>query len=224
MMEPHDFLDDDLRNDAALFVLDAHKVEDARTYRLHLAHCDVCRAEVESLARTARDLTLLAPERAPPGELWKRVLERVRKADARTLSDRADELPAQDRAAESTQIWKTWTSDAGGNTPAFTFLAADAGHFEPTAVAGIEARKLFVDHENDRVTMLVRMQPGTAYPEHVHADVEECFVLSGDLSVGELRMSVGDYQRAEIGSKHAVQSTENGCMLLLVSSLHDELV
>jgi anti-sigma factor ChrR (cupin superfamily) len=181
---------------------------------LHLAHCDVCRTEVESLGRTARDLTLVAPERAPPPELWQRVLQRVRKGEPRAEPERA----------RTTQIWKTWSSDARGATPDFTFLAADTGGFEPTAVAGIEARKLFVDQENDRVTMLVRMQPGTAYPEHIHADIEECFVLSGDLSVGEQRMLAGDYQRAETGSRHAVQSTERGCLLLLVSSLSDELV
>lgn len=217
-MEPHDFLDDDLKNDAALFVLDALKVEDARSYRLHLAQCEACRREVDSLSRTARDLALLAPERTPPADLWQRVLQRIRKNDPRVQPDR----PAE--AAVSTQVWRAWESDTDGNTPDFTFLAAGAGRFEPTAVQGVEARKLFVDRENDRVTMLVRMQPGASYPRHVHADVEECFVLSGDLSVGTHRMHAGDYQRAESGSMHAVQSTENGCVLLLVSSLHDELV
>ena len=210
MMQPHDFLDDDLKNDAALFVLDAHTVDFARSYRLHLAHCDVCRAEVETLSRAARDLTLVAPVMTPPPELWQRVLQRVQKSET--------------RSGEATQIWKNWSSDARGSTPDFTFQAADAQAFEPTAVPGIEARKLFVDREQGRVTMLVRMQPGASYPPHVHADFEECFVLSGDLSVGTQRMNAGDYQRAETGSTHAVQSTEKGCVLLLVSSLHDELV
>jgi quercetin dioxygenase-like cupin family protein len=218
MMEPHDFLDDDSKNDAALFVLDAHTVEFARSYRLHLAHCEVCRAEVETLSRTARELTLVAPERTPPPDLWQRVLQRVRKTDPRARADGDGARP------EATQIWKNWTPNAHGETPDFTFLASDAGAFEPTAVPGIAARKLFVDHENGRVTMLVRMQPGASYPPHVHADVEECFVLAGDLSVGTQRMNAGDYQRAETGSTHAVQSTEKGCVLLLVSSFHDELV
>ncbi len=216
-MEPHDFLDEHLKNDAALFVLDSKTPEESRSYRLHLGQCDVCRAEVESLSRTARDLALVGPERTPPPDLWNRVLARVRKSDPRVQPDHAA------KPHESTQIWKTWAPDSRGDTPDFTFLASGEGAFEPTAVAGIEARKLFVDRENDRVTMIVRMSPGSAYPRHVHADVEECFVLSGDLLVGTHRLKAGDYQRAETGSTHAVQSTENGCVLLLVSSLHDEL-
>ncbi|GEM_PF-773042 len=238
-MEPHDFLDDDLKSDAALFVLDAFKVEEARAYRLHLAQCRTCRSEVESLARTARDLALVAPERTPPKDLWQRVLARVRKSDLRANpdsdADSAEPALRPESVVESstdrshagrsaTQIWKHWSPNAEGKTPDFTFLAASEGGFEPTDVPGIEAKKLFVDRENDRVTMLVRMQPGTAYPRHVHADFEECYVLSGDLSVGAQRMNAGDYQRAETGSLHAVQSTEHGCMLLLVSSLHDELI
>jgi len=37
-------------------------------------------------------------------------------------------------------------------------------------------------------------------------------------------MHAGDYQRVEVGSEHPVQSTENGCLLFIVSSLHDELL
>lgn len=235
-MEPHDFLDDDLKNDAALFVLDAHKTEEARAYRLHLAQCGVCRTEVASLALTARALALVAPERTPPKDLWQRVLARVRKTDLRASHDRADLASSDANAAgttptagagrshATTQIWKNWAQEEHGKTPDFVFLAGDEGGFEATDVPGIEAKRLFVDRENDRVTMLVRMQPGSAYPRHVHADFEECFVLAGDLSVGTHRMKAGDYQRAETGSLHAVQSTEKGCMLLLVSSLHDELI
>jgi len=76
-----------------------------------------------------------------------------------------------------------------------------------------------------RDAMLVRMAPGTSYPRHVHAGPEECFVLEGDLAVGDgLRLVAGDYQRMESGSRHPDQSTEGGCLLLLISSLNDELV
>jgi len=72
--------------------------------------------------------------------------------------------------------------------------------------------------------MMVRMAAGTSWPAHIHAGPEECYVLAGDLRVGELHMHAGDFQRAEAGSRHGVQSTEGGCTLLLVSSLHDTLV
>jgi len=222
-MEPHEFLDDDLRNDAALFVLDSFKEDEARVYRLHLPQCDVCRREVESLARTAGHLALIGPVKTPPADLFARVLARVR----RTEASRQPDAPKSQVKPESpgTQIWKSWAPDSGAAVPEFTFLTGDHGSaFEPTAIAGIEARKLYVDAENDRVTMIVRMEPGTSYPPHVHAAVEECYVLSGDLAVGVQQMRAGDYQRAEAGSRHERQSTTGGCTLLLVSSLHDELI
>ena len=89
---------------------------------------------------------------------------------------------------------------------------------------GVEARRLFVDSESDRVTMLVRMAPGSSYPAHVHGGPEECLVISGDLRIGPQHMKCGDFQRAVPGSTHVVQSTDEGCVLLIVSSLHDEIL
>ena len=37
-------------------------------------------------------------------------------------------------------------------------------------------------------------------------------------------MHAGDYQRASGRSIHPVQSTDGGCLLLIVSSLRDEMV
>lgn len=221
-MEPHDFLDDDLRDTAALHVLGALGLEEARVFRLHLGHCDVCRAEVASLARTSHDLLLLAPRETPPPGLFDRILDRIGRSDPRGTADRAPAARAEDPDPARTQVWKSWDASA---REAFTFVAAaqDAG-FEPTDIAGIEARRLFVDPANDRVTMIVRMRPGTAYPRHRHAAAEECYVLAGELRVGDQILCAGDYQHAEAGSVHAVQSTETGCVLFLVSSLHDELV
>lgn len=223
-MEPHVFLDEDLRGDAALFVLEALEPAQARAYRLHLARCEACRVEVESLAASARELHALAASEPVPRGLWERVVERIRSGGG-PPDGAGGSRSARDPRPGATQIWKHWDSDASGIRQDFTFLAADDSGFEPTAVPGIEARKLFVDRAQDRVTMIVRMQPGTAYPPHIHGDVEECFVLSGDLRVGDSQeLRAGDYQRAEKGSRHAVQSTRHGCVLLLVSSLSDELV
>jgi anti-sigma factor ChrR (cupin superfamily) len=230
-MRSHDFLDDDLRETAALFVLDALEPEDARVWRLHLVRCAVCRGEVASLTASARELVQLAPVETPPPGLWDRVLERIRAVPPETASPNAvspDGAPAADRvvqgtAAASGQVWKAWADSSGVDRAGFLFVGMDDVGFEPTGFEGIEARRLFVDHDHDRVTMLVRMRPGACYPGHVHAAAEECYVVAGDLFVGDRRMHAGDFQRAEPGSRHPVQSTEKGCVLLLTSSLHDEL-
>ena len=96
--------------------------------------------------------------------------------------------------------------------------------FELTHLAGIEVKPLYVDAANRRVTMLVKMAPGTSYPAHRHATSEECFVVSGEIKVGDRTLYAGDYQVAAQGSLHGVQSTEKGCVLFIVSSQDDELV
>jgi quercetin dioxygenase-like cupin family protein len=233
-MQIHEFLDDDLRDSAALFVLDSMEPDDARAYRLHVLQCNVCRREVESLARSARDLALLAPVEQPSPQLFGRVLERIRGGDAtrpvlsRGVSNQGSVTTKAAERVEASegnpaQVWKAWSDSGGIDRAGFLFVGGAEGGFEPTGFEGIEARRLFVDHDNDRVTMLVRMRAGARYPGHVHASAEECYVVSGDLHVGDRRMHAGDFQRAEPGSLHPVQSTENGCVLLLTSSLHDEL-
>ncbi len=224
-MQIHEFLDDDLRETAALFVLDSLEPDSARAYRLHVLQCDVCRREVESLARSARDLALLAPTQAPPRELWERVIARVRaRGPERRSEPTAPAASEHHDRGDHGQVWKAWADSTGVDRAGFLFVGSSENGFEPTGFEGIEARRLFVDHDRDRVTMLVRMKAGARYPGHVHADAEECYVLAGDLHVGDRRMHAGDYQRAEAGSTHPVQSTDGGCVLLLVSSLHDELV
>ena len=119
-------------------------------------------------------------------------------------------------------MWKHW--DASGTWPE-GYIAAGAGSWEETSLAGISVKKLHVDAEQDRVTMLVRMAPGTSYPAHRHGGAEECYVLEGDLRVSDsLHMHANDFQRVEAGSVHREQSTDDGCLLLIVSSLSDELL
>ncbi len=96
--------------------------------------------------------------------------------------------------------------------------------FERTGIEGIETKTLFVDPTRRRVSMMVRMAPGTSYPAHRHAALEECFVVAGELHVGERLLRAGDYQVAAQHSIHEVQSTERGCLLFIVSSQDDELV
>ena len=56
-------------------------------------------------------------------------------------------------------------------------------HPEPQwrAVAqGITCKLLSTDTDSDRVSMLVRLSPGTSYPPHRHASVEELYLLEGN--------------------------------------------
>jgi anti-sigma factor ChrR (cupin superfamily) len=205
-MSRHDLLDDAARETCALAALGVLTPDEATAFEAHAADCPACRAERESLRALAAGLAGLAPAADPPERLWSRIAERVR----------SQPQPAPDPR----QPWRAWSADAAAE---LFSLPAAAGAWEPAGAPGVQARRLFVDHAAQRVTMMVRMEPGASYPAHRHAQAEECFVLSGDLWTGSVRLRAGDYQRAEQGSRHPVQSTEGGCMLLLVSSLGDTL-
>jgi anti-sigma factor ChrR (cupin superfamily) len=210
----HDEPTDEIRERAALHALGVLEAEEARAFEAHLAAgCAVCLAEVRAFADVAGELALLAGETAPPPSLREKLMAGL---------DRPSE-PAGGYSASSrpVQVWKEWRSDR--SDPWF-LLRAGEGEWAETGVRGVSVRRLFVDTARQTTTMMVRMAPGTSYPSHRHADAEECFVLEGDLHVGDTVMHAGDYQRVEASSVHGVQSTEGGCTLLIVSSLHDEIL
>jgi anti-sigma factor ChrR (cupin superfamily) len=82
-------------------------------------------------------------------------------------------------------------------------------------------RVLAIDAAADRFTALVRMAPGANYPAHRHGGPEECFVLEGDLRHEERVMRAGDYEWVAAGSHHGPQTTAEGCLVLIHSSLSD---
>ncbi len=206
-MSRHVRLDDDARDQAALFALGSLPAAEAARMEAHLAECPECRAEVDALASVVGDLALAAPGIEPPPGLRERVLARAR---------------AEKREAPAAQPWKEWTSTEGAGE--FSLALAAQGTWDRTAFQGVETRRLFVDRAGDRITMLVRMAPGSSYPSHRHGGPEECYVLQGVLRSGDLRMEAGDYKHAAEGSVDPVQSTEEGCLLLIASSAHDELL
>lgn len=202
--------DDDHEGDAALHALGALAPAAALAHEAHLAACRACRDGAAALAATAAELALVAPAAPAPPGLKARILSRIAEA--------AITAPA----GTPVQTWKEWRPEERDRRPC---LRAEEGPWEPTGCPGIEVRRLFLDPARDRVTMLVRMAPGAAYPAHRHGGDEECYVLSGDLRVGpDLVMRAGDFQRVPDGSRHPVQSTEGGCLLYLSSSLSDELL
>jgi anti-sigma factor ChrR (cupin superfamily) len=72
--------------------------------------------------------------------------------------------------------------------------------------------------------MLVRLAPGTDYPRHRHAGVEELHLLHGELMIGDKKLYPGDYNRAEADTvDHRVWS-ETGCTCVLLTSTKDVLL
>lgn len=88
---------------------------------------------------------------------------------------------------------------------------------------GILTKLLAADDEHHRVSMLVRLEPGTAYPPHRHAGVEELHLLDGVLIVDDRTLRPGDYIRALPGSADGLVQSETGCTCVLITSTLDEI-
>jgi len=89
--------------------------------------------------------------------------------------------------------------------------------------SGISCKLLATDAEKERVSMLVRLTPGTAYPPHRHAGVEELYMLDGELMIDDKRLYPGDYNRAEPGTGDQHVWSETGCTGVLLTSTRDIL-
>jgi hypothetical protein len=91
------------------------------------------------------------------------------------------------------------------------------------AAPGIFCKLLSTDKERGRVSMLVRLAPGTEYPPHVHAGEEELHMLHGELLVNDTKLVAGDYLRSNAGSRDHRVWSETGCSGILITSIHDRL-
>jgi quercetin dioxygenase-like cupin family protein len=88
---------------------------------------------------------------------------------------------------------------------------------------GISCKLLATDTASTRVTMLVRLAPGVAYPPHSHAGVEELHLLEGELWIGDRKLHPGDYNRGEPGTGDSYVFSETGCTCVLITSFNDIL-
>jgi anti-sigma factor ChrR (cupin superfamily) len=195
---------DDLHELASLYALDALAQEEKAAYEAHLgAGCAVCVAEVASFQKVTGAIGLSVDPVSPRAELRERLMETI----ARKPQPRAQESPVVLYEKDGVMIARpsemTW---AAGELP------------------GVFLKILFNDTTRGYTTAMVRMTPGTRYPRHKHAGVEELYLLEGDLCVGDMAMRAGDYCRGEAGSIHEEIATENGCLFVVTSSDQDQLL
>jgi len=86
---------------------------------------------------------------------------------------------------------------------------------------GIECKLLATDTESDRVSMLVRLAPGAAYPARTYAGVRELHLLDGELGIDERKLLPGDCHYGAPGAGDQRAWSETGCICLVVTSTKD---
>lgn len=184
---------------AVLYALGALDAEEARAFEEHLGGgCEACAAEVEGLADVCGALALAQPPRTPPTSAREKLLARV-----------AGESRAASTAAGALDL---------------LVVRAGEGAWVETSDPGVFIKQLFVDHEHDTYTTLVRMSPGARVPAHRHRGVEQCLVLEGDLRSVANILVAGDFNCAPAGSIHDELTTERGALLLIVAPESYEVI
>ena len=104
--------------------------------------------------------------------------------------------------------------------PGYQFVHAVEGEWQEMA-PGIVAKILSMDETRQRVTALVRMEKGSSYGDHRHALTEELYVIEGSCYCGGRLLKAGDYHRAEAGSIHLDTHTDEGSLMLLITSVQN---
>jgi quercetin dioxygenase-like cupin family protein len=105
--------------------------------------------------------------------------------------------------------------------PGYSFILAKDGAWKEIA-QGISAKVLNMDPDRQRVTALVRMAPGSRYDNHRHTRTEELVVIEGSCYCGGKLLQKGDYHRAEAGSIHLDTYSDDGSLMLMITSVQNE--
>ena len=138
----------------------------------------------------------------------------------RTASNFLRTLVIRSMTSERVRYWKAKIA-LQQPMKGLTFIRASEGTWRGIA-PGVMAKLLSFDRTSGRTTTLLRFAPGTSYAPHRHTAVEELYVLEGGCSIAGREMTVGDYHRAEAGTVHHDTSTDDGCLLLVISSPQNE--
>ncbi len=105
--------------------------------------------------------------------------------------------------------------------PEFLAVRSQDLNWRSHRVPGVTVAILHIDEIKREIVGLLRAEPGVHYPIHRHVAVEEIYMLSGDLIVGDRVYGAGDYIRSQPGSVHGPH-TNGGCMFLFHTSMDDE--
>jgi anti-sigma factor ChrR (cupin superfamily) len=124
----------------------------------------------------------------------------------------------------SAALWDQLITRLAAETDGKVVSSRPAEWIEPDweeVARGISCKMLSSDSQRDRVCMLVRLAPDTAYPPHQHAGTEELHLLDGELWINDRKLFPGDYNSAVAGTADRRVWSETGCTCLLITSPSD---
>jgi anti-sigma factor ChrR (cupin superfamily) len=103
-------------------------------------------------------------------------------------------------------------------------LAAGQSGWKPLPIPGAFIKLLSLERERGYAVLLGKLEPGARYPAHRNPGPEDFYILTGDLVIGDVKLSAGDFHHAEAGSQHEENYSVGGCTLISVLTTSDPLV
>jgi len=166
---------------------------------------------LEGAERTAFEARLAAdPAARASVEAWERHLGPA------VMAATLDQAPGDDVWQRlDTTLSARQAEDFGGIT-----VRRDSGTWQPLA-PGADIKLLWIDEAARTRSFLLRLAPGARVPAHPHPTTEECFVVSGDMVIGETTFHAGDYHAALAGIDHPVLSSRGGGVVFIRGPLYE---
>lgn len=110
------------------------------------------------------------------------------------------------------------TREAAGKGEGYTTIRANEGEWVE-ALPGAEIKILYQVGDDGPLSYLARLEAGFEMPGHVHELDEECIMLEGDLSMGDIYLEAGDYHFSAKGMNHGQHRTKQGALIFLRGAL-----
>ena len=157
-------------------------------------------AELNAYREVLAQVAQTIPAADPPSDLKQKLMSRI--------------------AASKPKLKPGWRT----HQPGFDYVLSGDGLWQDAPFSGVKYQVLHYDKQAGLLTQLVRLAPGAKFPPHRHGAAEQCLVLEGHVSIGNLHLGKGDFNLAQPGTDHAEMTTAEGCLLLLVNNPHDEIL
>ncbi len=85
---------------------------------------------------------------------------------------------------------------------------------------GIERQLLVTDQGDGTETAIYRLEPGAKFTEHEHTHQETCWVVQGEVLVGDHLLQPGEMHVADVGHRHPEIVARTEALLLIRSQAY----
>jgi anti-sigma factor ChrR (cupin superfamily) len=107
---------------------------------------------------------------------------------------------------------------SGVELPGTRTLRAGTGEWIDAA-PGLKIKIMNRIAAQNRETFMAWLQPGAEYVDHDHDQDEEIYMIEGDLIIGDVVLTAGDFHVARAGRHHPVHRTRTGCICLISQAI-----